>query len=231
MTCIARRIDPSGPTFRSTQVIASRSPLDTFSSCGWMTMSLNPAASRVRRMCPGSAKLKGLSSTAAWTPAAESGKWSNAFSWRERQQVNASAPDGRRMRRKLAKAATGSLKVITPNRENTASTLPAGKSRDWASAWITLTWRSGAVLRLAISRSSGATSTPITRPSVPTRAASWRRVCPAPHPISRTMSPEPRPRASMALSSTFRISRGEAERLDKAFQQAGGNCDGLLRPP
>ena len=200
MTCIARRIDPSGPTFRSTQVIASRSPLDTFSSCGWMTMSPNPAASRVRRMCPGSAKLKGLSSTARWTPVAESGKWSSSFSWRERQQVNASAPDGLRISRKLAKAAAGSLKVITPNRENTASALPAGKSRDWASAWITLTWLSVAVLRLAISRSNGATSTPITRPSVPTRPASCRRVCPDPHPISRTMPPGRSPRVSMALS-------------------------------
>ena len=70
----SRTIFPSGPTFRSTLVIASRSPLDTFSSCDWMTISLNPAASSVRRMCSGSAKLKGRSSTADWNPAAESGR-------------------------------------------------------------------------------------------------------------------------------------------------------------
>ena len=70
----SRTIFPSGPTFRSTQVMASRSPLDTFSSCAWVMISLNPAASSVRRMCSGSAKLKGLSSTVDWTLAAESGR-------------------------------------------------------------------------------------------------------------------------------------------------------------
>lgn len=44
---------PSGPTFRNTQVIAWRSPLDTFSSCDWMVISRNPAASRMRRTCSG----------------------------------------------------------------------------------------------------------------------------------------------------------------------------------
>ena len=72
----------------------------------------------------GVCEAEGLSSTVDWISAAQSGSRSNSFSWRERQQLNASAPDGLRILRKLPKAATGSLKVITPNsREHGIRTL------------------------------------------------------------------------------------------------------------
>ena len=65
----------------------------------------------------GIGRLNEVWSMGAVKPAAVRGRWSSSFSCSARQQTKARVPCGRRMQRRLAKAATGPAKPITPKRE------------------------------------------------------------------------------------------------------------------
>ncbi len=107
------------------------------------------------------------------------------------QQTKARRPPGLVARARLAKAATGSSKNITPNLEATTSKWPAGSCATCASASRTSTLARplDAARSCSRSRSGRDTSRPITRPAGPTRPASSSVVAPLPQPTSSTWSP------------------------------------------
>ena len=113
---------------------------------------------------------------------------------------NAMRPPGRRLRRTLANASSGSEKNIAPNTLIATSNEAGSNGYTWASAWrnSTLVKPSSAVRRRASSSIREERSTPRTEPARALRAAS-RLDLPVPQPTSSTLS-----NASMSVSSSNR---------------------------
>ena len=112
------------------------------------------------------------------------------FSSRVRQQRNASLPPRRSAFLRLANAAAGSSKNMTPKLLSTTSKIPAWNGCTWASATSNLALATPAA---AASRRASATwirdkSAPRACPLRAARAARMV-VSPQPHPMSRTFSP------------------------------------------
>ena len=125
-----------------------------------------------------------------------------------RQRTVADRP-GASLCRRLAKAATGSAKNMTPKRENSRST--AGSVTVLASATrISAFVRPAAAIRSRARVVIGCdTSRPKTWPVGPTRRASSSVVAPQPQPVSRTCSPAAgaAARRAMAVSGSNTASR------------------------
>ena len=121
---------------------------------------------------------------------------------RQDSPIQPSRPPGLNARRKLANAATGSPKNITPKRENSRSVEPGGKS--CAAASVSSQSRLPIPTeRLRASSIMGPdTSSPVTWPVGPTRRASAIEVAPLPHPMSSTRSPGCTAASVMAASAT-----------------------------
>ena len=139
-------------------------------------------------------------------PAAASGAAvMKGFSPGSRQTIARSAPPGDAAARRLANAAGGSSKNITPNREATTRG-PGPKSWRCASAATKGTSRPARDTRSRAAVSMGSeTSTPVTAVPAPSRRASARVVAPVPHPTSST---EGMPGAASATRSTRSSSSG-----------------------
>jgi len=160
-------------------------------------------------------KLKCGTSPSTGSPAACNGSLSNSFSVTLRQHTKLILPLGRSILRILENARKGSSKNITPNRENMRSKLPDGIERVSAFSRNNVTCGRCCVRDRATSRTSGAFSTPMTRPSLPTRSINWSMVSPAPHPTSKMVCPRPASSASMAT-----MPRGDICRSIKSANSA-----------
>jgi hypothetical protein len=105
-------------------------------SSGWMSMSLQPAAPRMRctRSRSANAHIPGFSGSGVGSALGKSGPATraacvmNGFSAGLLHATNASRASRRAARRMLANAAGGSSKNITPKREMTASNAPGSNA-------------------------------------------------------------------------------------------------------
>ena len=146
------------------------------------------------------------------------------------QTSTASCPPGRRARARLANAAGGSAKNITPNRLMSTSKPAAGNGCAWASATTNSAWvsPSSAASRRACWTRGADTSTPSTRPEVATRAA--RRVeTPVPQPMSSTRSWAATAAAAWRTSSCSGASRSKTSAKamrcsTRAWLSIAGGC-------
>ena len=116
------------------------------------------------------------------------------------QATNTTRPPSAVARRRLANAATGSSKNMTPNRLITTSKVPGANGWTWASACSNVTLAgppSASVSALAASTMGRPMSTPSAAPEPAWRAA-LRVISPVPQPTSSTRSPG----ATRAAAST-----------------------------
>ena len=130
--------------------------------------------------------------------------------------TNASRPPGRRARARLAKAAAGSSKNITPKWLTTTSVTASQKGCTWASPEtnVTLVRPSSAAASAACSTISLDRSMP--RAVTPGAARAARRVAPPiPHPTSSTNS-SAEMAAAVSSGPTRSASSGEARAWDSA---------------
>ena len=125
----------TGPSLRIPWTQASRSPSPTPRAawCDSRVTSPKPAPLRMASTRPASAKAKGPgapgwggSKSGNSGRAASSGMETQGLSATARQHTKTRRPPGRSERAMLAKAASGSLKNITPKREKPRSKAPAG---------------------------------------------------------------------------------------------------------
>ena len=199
---------PIGPTPKASFKVCSRSPPPIPASNGLIVTEPNPASASIERTRLGSAKANGPGATGSGGAtggrngsAACSGACIHGFSSRGRQQTKARRPPpGFNDARTLVNAATGSLKNITPKRENAASKRPCPRAPVCASSFRKATCKSGAERgrRRATSSMGSEISTPKTKPVGRTRAARASEVWPHPQPMSMTCSPSSSASTSMA---------------------------------
>src|SRR5690349_6797098 len=174
-------------------------------SKGAIAISVKPAAVRMRATRPRSPNENGPGASGSGgavggtTPLiAPIGRRTQSFSAAPRQQTKATRPPARSARRIWANAPVGSLKNITPNRENSMSNAPSGSSALLASATRNRAGVSCGASARARAISGSDRSTPSTWPAAPTRSARARLDAPAPQPTSSTRSPVAGAAASIA---------------------------------
>ena len=160
------------------EVIGALSPIRA--SRGLIATEWNPAFASIPRTRSGAANENGPGAVGSGGAtggmngsAACSGACIHGFSARDRQQMKTRRPPGFKDLRMLAKAASGSLKNITPKREKAASNRPRPRSSVCASTCRKVTAKLGfARERWSATSSIGAEiSTPTTEPVDPTRSA------------------------------------------------------------
>ena len=192
---------------RVRKVISSSAGIAQVASNGRTSTSLQPASARMPRVRSGSARpygpgVFGMRAGRSRRPlVARAVSVMNGFSAGSRQQTKRRRAASVAAPRRLAKAATGSAKNITPSRETIRSKLAGSKSKVWASPKTKSIGTPAALARSRAARSSGSEmSAPTVRASGPSSRARASVVKPAPQPTSsRALAPAPAASSSGAV--------------------------------